>query len=120
VVLRFPGYVGKNVLVAGDFNNWEPDHNVLITRDSGDAVEKILSLQPGVYQYRLIVDGKWQDDTSNPERIPNVVGGYKSLLRVEEERETVDAREIASFDHRRAIKRPARRGWNDRGNVPIG
>lgn len=91
VVLRFPGLAGREVQLAGDFNNWEPDHNVLVTRTSGDTVEKVLSLQPGVYQYRLIVDGQWQDDTSNPERIPNVVGGYNSLLRVEPQSEAIEA-----------------------------
>ncbi len=91
VVLRFPGYGGRDVLLAGDFNNWEPDHNVLITRRVGDTVEKVLSLQPGVYQYRLVVDGQWQDDTANPERASNLVGGYNSILRVEEQAETVHA-----------------------------
>jgi hypothetical protein len=90
VVLRLHGYAGRNVLVAGDFNNWEPDHNV-DTRKAGDIVEKIMNLQPGVYQYRLVVDGKWQDDTSNPERAPNLVGGYNSILRVEEHAETMHA-----------------------------
>jgi len=90
VVLRFEGYAGREVLIAGDFNNWEPDHNVA-TRRIGDIVEKAVTLPPGVYQYRLVVDGKWQDDTSNPERTPNLVGGYNSLLRVEEQSETLHA-----------------------------
>ncbi len=90
IALRFHGYAGRNVQLAGDFNNWEPDHGV-VTRQIGDTVEKVLRLQPGVYQYRLIVDGQWQDDTSNPERTPNLVGGYNSLLRVEEQGEAVEA-----------------------------
>lgn len=90
VLLRFRGYAGREVQIAGDFNNWEPDHNV-VTRRAGDTVEKILTLQPGVYQYRLIVDGQWQDDISNPERTPNLVGGYNSLLRVEAQAEAVEA-----------------------------
>lgn len=83
VVLRFHGYAGREVLLAGDFNNWEPDHKV-ITRRAGDAVEKILTLHPGVYQYRLVVDGQWQDDASNPDRTPTLMGGFNSLLRVEQ------------------------------------
>lgn len=90
IVLRLYGYADSDVRLAGDFNNWEPDHNVA-TRKIGDVVEKIMNLQPGVYQYRLVVDGKWQDDTSNPERAPNLVGGYNSILRVEEQAETVHA-----------------------------
>lgn len=84
VVLRFRGYAGRDVQLAGDFNNWEPDQNVA-TRRKGDIVEKVLKLQPGVYQYRLVIDGQWQDDASNPDRMQNLMGGYNSILRVEEE-----------------------------------
>jgi chromosome partitioning protein len=90
VVLRFQGYADNDIQLAGDFNNWEPDQNVA-TRRTGDAVEKTLKLQPGVYQYRLVVDGQWQDDASNPERMQNLMGGYNSILRVEDERETAGA-----------------------------
>src|SRR3990172_4493372 len=90
VILRFPGFAGKDVRVAGDFNNWEPDQDIT-TRSSGGAVEKGLKLQPGVYQYRLVVDGQWQDDASNPDRMQNLMGGYNSLLRVAAKEEPVSA-----------------------------
>jgi chromosome partitioning protein len=90
VVLRLEGYTDQDVRVAGDFNNWEPDQNVA-TRRVGGIVEKILRLPPGVYQYRLVVDGQWQDDASNPERMQNLMGGYNSLLRVESQGEPVSA-----------------------------
>lgn len=90
VVLRFPDYVGRDVRIAGDFNNWEPDQNVVSRRD-GDVIEKVLRLEPGVYQYRLVVDGQWQDDARNPDRMQNLLGGYNSLLRVVEQGEAVSA-----------------------------
>jgi chromosome partitioning protein len=90
VTLRFPGYTGKDLRIAGDFNNWEPDQGVA-TRRVGDVLEKILKLQPGVYQYRLVVDGQWQDDASNSDRMQNLMGGYNSLLRVEQQAEPVSA-----------------------------
>ena len=90
VVLRFPDYVGRDVRIAGDFNNWEPDQNVVSRRD-GDVIEKVLRLEPGVYQYRLVVDGQWQDDARNPDRMQNLLGGYNSLLRVVEQSEAVSA-----------------------------
>jgi len=90
VILRFPGFAGKDVRVAGDFNNWEPDQDIT-TRSSDGAVEKVLKLQPGVYQYRLVVDGQWQDDASNPDRMQNLMGGYNSLLRVAAQEEPVSA-----------------------------
>ena len=90
VVLRFPEYVGQDVRIAGDFNNWEPDQGI-ITRRDGDVIEKVLVLQPGVYQYRLVVDGQWQDDARNPDRMQNLLGGYNSLLRIVEQGESVNA-----------------------------
>ncbi|HEX9811590.1 MAG TPA: AAA family ATPase [Burkholderiales bacterium] len=90
VVLRFPEYAGRDLRVAGDFNNWEPDQGVATRRD-GDVIEKVLNLQPGVYQYRLVVDGQWQDDGRNPDRLQNLMGGYNSLLRVIEQGEPVSA-----------------------------
>jgi chromosome partitioning protein len=86
VVLRFYGHAGKEVQLAGDFNDWMPDRNVT-TRLVDGVQEKILTLNPGIYQYRIIVDGEWQEDDSSLERVPNFSGGYNSLLHVEEEHE---------------------------------
>ena len=88
-VLRFPGLAAKNIQVAGDFNDWVPDQGIE-TRIVGNSVEKILLVAPGLYQYRLVVDGNWQDDPVNPARIPNHVGGHNSLLRVQEPAELMD------------------------------
>ena len=88
-VLHFPGLAAKNIQVAGDFNDWIPDQNVE-TRIVGNDVEKTLLVAPGLYQYRLVVDGRWQDDPVNPARIPNHVGGHNSLLRVQEPAELMD------------------------------
>lgn len=87
VVLRFPSLVGKTVQIAGDFNDWVPDAGVE-TRDESDALEKIVTVPPGLYQYRLLVDGNWLEDPANPARIPNHAGGFNSLLRVQDEEET--------------------------------
>lgn len=89
VVLRFPGFAAKSIQIAGDFNDWIPDQGVETTI-VGDSVEKVLMASPGLYQYRLVVNGRWQDDPVNPARIPNHVGGHNSLLRVQETPELVD------------------------------
>lgn len=90
VVLRFYDFGGKDVKLAGSFNDWRPDQGV-ITRTEDGILEKIIMLLPGAYQYRLIVDGIWQEDPSNPEQLPNFSGGFNSVLHVEEERETASA-----------------------------
>ena len=87
VVLRFYDFAGKRVQLAGSFNDWTPDQGV-ITRIKEGVVEKIVMLMPGNYQYRIIVDGAWQEDPSNPEQMSNFSGGYNSILHVEAEHET--------------------------------
>ena len=87
VVLRFYDFAGKEVQLAGSFNDWTPDQGV-ITRIEDGVVEKIVMLMPGNYQYRIIVDGTWQEDPSNSDQMPNFSGGYNSILHVEAEHET--------------------------------
>jgi len=82
VVLRFSGLIGKSVQLAGDFNGWIPDQGVT-TRGRHGGIEKVMRLAPGDYQYRIVVDGVWQADPDNPERVPNAYGGSNSLLRVD-------------------------------------
>ena len=81
VVLNLDSVSGKRVQIAGDFNNWVPDDGVE-TRNGGGKLRKVLHLKPGQYEYRLVIDGDWQEDPSNPRRVPNHLGGSNSLLRV--------------------------------------
>lgn len=90
VTLRFYDLTGKDVRLAGSFNDWVPDQGV-ITRWADGVVEKAVMLMPGSYEYRLIIDGVWQEDPSNPEQVLNLSGGYNSILHVEEEHEEVSA-----------------------------
>jgi chromosome partitioning protein len=90
VTLRFYDMTGKDVRLAGSFNDWVPDQGV-ITRWADGVVEKVVTLMPGSYEYRLIIDGVWQEDPSNPEQVLNLSGGYNSILHVQEEHEEVSA-----------------------------
>lgn len=81
VVLSYHHLPHKDLQIAGDFNGWIPDRGVE-TRHVNDTVEKVLTVRPGSYQYRVIIDGKWQEDPANPTRVPHRHGGSNSLLRV--------------------------------------
>jgi chromosome partitioning protein len=81
VVLDLDGLRGRDVRVAGEFNGWVPDGGVETLRD-GATLRKVLRLRPGAYEYRLVVDGVWQQDPTNPQAVPNHLGGSNSLLRV--------------------------------------
>jgi chromosome partitioning protein len=85
VVVRFRDPAANDVRIAGDFNGWVPDRGVrsLIEAEGQTRVwTKILSLPPGTYEYRYVVDGEWREDPENPEAVSSAVGGRNSLLIV--------------------------------------
>jgi hypothetical protein len=81
VVLTFTDIECRRLQLAGDFNEWIPDRDVE-TRNVNGCWQKIFTAEPGVYEYRLIIDGKWQHDPSNPAEIPNELGSINSLLQI--------------------------------------
>jgi chromosome partitioning protein len=81
VVLSYHHFMGRELQIAGDFNDWIPDYQVE-TRSFNGTVQKVLKIPPGAYQYRVIIDGEWQEDPVNPVRVPNDLGGTNSVLRV--------------------------------------
>jgi len=43
---------------------------------------KDLVLPPGIYEYRLVVDGEWMPDPLGQATAPNPFGGLNSVLKV--------------------------------------
>ncbi len=81
VVLTFDDIDCHRLQIAGDFNDWVPDRDIE-TRHINGNWQKVFTAEPGVYEYRLVIDGKWQADPTNPSEIPNELGGINSLLQV--------------------------------------
>ena len=85
VLIHFQDDGAADVRIAGDFNGWVPDKDVLSRVDAAGAHRvwtKVLRLPPGTYQYRYIVDGEWRTDPSNPESMPGPMGQPNSVLHV--------------------------------------
>lgn len=79
--LTYEDLPGRTVMVAGSFNNWQPEKQMLDKK--GDGVYRCqLRLEPGEYQYKFVVDGVWCLDSSNPNFIPNDIGSLNSVLIV--------------------------------------
>lgn len=53
----------KRVMLAGSFNNWEPDVLSMLRTDSGWIA--YVKLSPGKYWYKFVIDGNWNTDNDN-------------------------------------------------------
>ncbi|MBD3170689.1 MAG: AAA family ATPase [candidate division Zixibacteria bacterium] len=82
VVFRYKNPEANRVMLAGDFNNWSPDEGVVARKRSDGVWEKVIPLDPGTYQYRFIVDGKWVPDPNNPIKADDNLGGINSVISV--------------------------------------
>jgi chromosome partitioning protein len=73
----------KNVLIAGDFNNWSSVSTPM--RTSGKPGEWFMSLplRPGRYRYRFIVDGQWTTDPHNSYVEANQFGELNNIVEVD-------------------------------------
>ena len=81
VTFSFKAPEAKSVLVAGDFTGWQ--QAPLELKKAKDGVWKTtVTLSPGRYEYRLLVDGQWQDDPACRERQPNQFGGANCVCVV--------------------------------------
>lgn len=72
----------SNVVIAGDFNGWNPVSPLQMASRPGDWRVK-LPLSPGRYRYRFIVDGKWVTDPHNTYVETNQFGELNSVVEVE-------------------------------------
>lgn len=71
----------QNVSVAGDFTGWQ-QAPVALKQDKQGVWKKTVSLPPGRYEYRLLVDGDWRDDPQCPNRAPNQFGSENCVCVV--------------------------------------
>lgn len=69
------------VCLAGSFNNWEVN-TLLMERDRTGNWSIELSLPPGEYRYRLVVDGEWRDHPGAARLVPNVYEGNDAVITV--------------------------------------
>jgi tetratricopeptide (TPR) repeat protein len=71
----------KAVAVAGVFNEWQSLQNICSKNDEG-AWHCYVTLLPGTYYYRFVVDGHWVDDPGNPPKHELEKGFFVSVLEV--------------------------------------
>jgi len=72
----------RDVVITGDFTGWSND-GVRLTKGPGGEWQAILQLEHGEHQYRLRVDGAWEDHPQAKKRVPNPFGTENCILTVE-------------------------------------
>jgi len=73
----------RQVCIAGTFNDWAPETGKMSQQPDGKWVRN-LTLKPGTYEYRFVVDGKWETDPKADHTVMNPYGERNSLLTVAE------------------------------------
>ena len=82
ITFKFVAPEAEKVILAGSFNGWA-DGGTPLKRDSKGIWKTQVSLEPGTYEYRFVVDGHWRDDPECPSRTPNTFGSENCIREVE-------------------------------------
>jgi 1,4-alpha-glucan branching enzyme len=82
IALTLSAKEANSVAVGGTFNGWQSARHPLSKGFDG-VWRTRLSLAPGRYEYRFVVDGKWIEDPLAKESVRNPYGGNNSVLVVE-------------------------------------
>jgi glycosidase len=77
-----PGGSPGAVYLAGSFNDWSPDKDLMKDDDKDGIYELTLKLAPGQYQYKFVVDGSWLADPSASAEADDGYGGKNSMVDV--------------------------------------
>ncbi len=78
VTFSYSAPEAQSVLLAGDFTGWQQSP-IELKKTKGGVWKTSVALAPGKYEYRLLVDGKWQDDPSCAQRQPNQFGSANCI-----------------------------------------
>lgn len=106
VRLEFTSPDANEVAIAGSFNDWHPSVTPMIRLSDGRWAKE-LSLAPGRYEYRFVVDGQWVDDPAATELIPNPLGTANAVLEVRAPATPASVKPRAATRAEQTIKRPA-------------
>ncbi len=71
----------KTVSLVGTFNSWNAKTHPM-KKDADGCWHKSIMVVPGRYEYRFIVDGKWENDPANINCCLNAYGTRNNVKEV--------------------------------------
>ena len=85
--VQFSLRIGDNkthtVAIAGDFNNWDPQANILEDPEGDGIWTWTLKLEPGRYEYMFVMDGeKWFPDPNALRYVKDGFGNKNAILEI--------------------------------------
>ena len=69
------------VILMGDFNQWNPKKHPM-KKDNNGVWKKTTLLFPGRYEYRFLVDNRWENDPENHQTCLNRFGSKNNFIVV--------------------------------------
>ncbi len=79
--IEFRDSQARDVYIAGTFNDWSPGSAPMLAMGEGRWIKELV-LPPGHYEYRLVVDGRWQCDPSASAQVSNGFGEFNSVINL--------------------------------------
>ena len=81
--LRINDNKTHTVAIAGDFNNWNPQANILEDPEEDGIWTGTLKLEPGRYEYMFVMDGeKWFPDPNALRYVKDGFGNKNAILEI--------------------------------------
>jgi len=81
--LRISDNKPHTVAIAGDFNGWNPQANLLEDPDGDGIWTGTLKLEPGRYEYMFVLDGeKWFPDPNALRYVKDGFGNRNAILEI--------------------------------------
>jgi 1,4-alpha-glucan branching enzyme len=71
----------ENVELVGDFTGWQ-QNPITLKKQKDGTWKATVPLEPGLHEYRFVVDGQWCDDPDCTLRRPNPFGAENCLREV--------------------------------------
>lgn len=73
---------GSRVFLAGSFNDWNPTSKEMSDKNNDGVYTIAISLAPGAYQYKYVIDGTWCADPECADWVQNEHGTLNSVKLV--------------------------------------
>ena len=81
ISFNFEAPEAQDVSVVGNFNEWNKAKHPMKNDGNGIWIKSVM-LTPGTYEYKFLVDNKWEHDPKNEKLVPNTFGTLNNIIEI--------------------------------------